>query len=141
MPEKYSKELGRIIAWMLRVHSEERPSVDDLLNVPQISLRIREKRFKENQRVLQKKKEEFEKKEMQIIAKEKVVKNLEGIIKCKREELKKIENRVKRLKSTKHITYNATTDINLELKKIKDKDFKTIDTRNVGMHIDRKSVV
>ena len=39
IPSKYSNELFRVICWCLSKNFEERPSVDDLLNLPQISLR------------------------------------------------------------------------------------------------------
>jgi NIMA (never in mitosis gene a)-related kinase len=98
LSEKYSEELSRVIRWMLSIRPEERPSIDNLLNVPQISLRIREKRFRENQKVLQKKKEEYEKKELQVIARESALKKLEDVIKSKKEQLKVIEKRINELK-------------------------------------------
>jgi NIMA (never in mitosis gene a)-related kinase len=47
IPEQYSPELTRVIAWMLKVDSTKRPGVVELLNVPRISHRIRDRRLKE----------------------------------------------------------------------------------------------
>lgn len=48
LPKEYSEELWRVITLMLSPDKEKRPSVEDLLNIPQISLRLREKRIKES---------------------------------------------------------------------------------------------
>eukprot|EP01022_Parablepharisma_sp_SALTPOND_P008079 TRINITY_DN135175_c0_g1_i1.p1 TRINITY_DN135175_c0_g1~~TRINITY_DN135175_c0_g1_i1.p1 ORF type:complete len:442 (+),score=56.24 TRINITY_DN135175_c0_g1_i1:93-1328(+) len=98
LPPKYSEELNRVVAWMLRVSPEERPTVDDLLNIPQISLRLREKRLRENQGVLQRKQEDLLKKEETILAKEKTVAQLKKIMEDKKKALDVIERRVDDLK-------------------------------------------
>ena len=48
LPKIYSEELWRVITLMLASNKEKRPSVDDLLNIPQISLRLREKRMRDS---------------------------------------------------------------------------------------------
>lgn len=48
LPMRYSEELQRVISCMLNVDYEARPSVDDLIKLPQITLRIREIRLREN---------------------------------------------------------------------------------------------
>lgn len=55
---------------MLAVEQDKRPSVDDLLNLPQISLRLREKRLKDQYQKMKKKEDEFLKKEHTIQEKE-----------------------------------------------------------------------
>jgi hypothetical protein len=45
IPSRYSEELQRVVCWMLNQDYHVRPSVDDLMNLPQISLRIREKKM------------------------------------------------------------------------------------------------
>ncbi|OMJ85173.1 hypothetical protein SteCoe_13566 [Stentor coeruleus] len=68
LPSRYSEELQRVVNWMLSIDSNLRPSVEDLLNLPQVSLRIREKKLRENQLALKKKEEELKKKEAEINA-------------------------------------------------------------------------
>ena len=132
LPEKYSEELSRVIRWMLSIKPEERPNIDDLLNVPQISLRIREKRFRENQRVLQKKKEECEKREMQVIAKENTLKKLEEVIKNKKEHLKVIEKKVNELKLNRSKTYHMKSGVSdLDVESIPDQKYSTVVSEGV----------
>ena len=58
----------RVIHWQLMKNPDERPNVDDLLNLPQISLRLREKRLKDNKTVLVKREEDLKAKEEQLMA-------------------------------------------------------------------------
>jgi len=46
IPNVYSSELQRVIQWILTKDMNERPSVEELLNIPEISMRLREKRLK-----------------------------------------------------------------------------------------------
>ena len=43
--KRYSEELWRVITLMLNVNYEKRPSSDELLNIPQVVIRIKEKRI------------------------------------------------------------------------------------------------
>lgn len=47
IPERYSDELFRVISWMLSLDQDRRASIDDLINLPIVSKRLREKRFEE----------------------------------------------------------------------------------------------
>ena len=64
LPERYSEELQRVTARMLSVDQTKRPDVEDLLNLPQISLRRRERKLRENLTILKRKEEELRKREM-----------------------------------------------------------------------------
>lgn len=55
IPLKYSEELSRVINWMLSQNTSDRPSVDDLMNIPQVSMRIREKQLQETLSLIKKK--------------------------------------------------------------------------------------
>ena len=63
IPPKYSEELMRTIKWMLKPEPKERPNVEDLLNLPHVSMRLREKALKKNMLHMKKKEEEVKKKE------------------------------------------------------------------------------
>ena len=43
----YSTELNRVIFWCLEKNPEDRPSLTDILNAPEINMRIRERRYQE----------------------------------------------------------------------------------------------
>ena len=62
----YSDELQRIIQWCLSIKESQRPSVDDLMNLPNVSILMREKKLKENSQKLKKKEEELKLKEQQL---------------------------------------------------------------------------
>jgi hypothetical protein len=47
LPARYSEELQRVIEWMLKQSSKERATVDDLMCLPQVNLRIRERKVTE----------------------------------------------------------------------------------------------
>jgi hypothetical protein len=47
IPERYSEELQRVISWMLTLEQSKRACIDDLINLPLVSVRLREKRFEE----------------------------------------------------------------------------------------------
>jgi NIMA (never in mitosis gene a)-related kinase len=48
IPEEYSEELMRVVRWMLKPDSKQRPNVEDLLNLPNVSIRLRERALKRN---------------------------------------------------------------------------------------------
>jgi NIMA (never in mitosis gene a)-related kinase len=48
IPEEYSEELMRVIRWMLKPEQKSRPNVEDLLNLPNVSIRLRERALKRN---------------------------------------------------------------------------------------------
>lgn len=60
----------RAIKWMLKIEPKERPNVEDLLNIPHISMRLREKALKKNLSHMKKKEEEVKKKEIELKEKE-----------------------------------------------------------------------
>ncbi len=62
IPSRYSDELQRVIYWLLTKNVQERPSIDDLLNIPEISMNLREKRLRDSKAILQKKEEDLQKK-------------------------------------------------------------------------------
>ena len=47
IPQKYSEELQRVINWMLNNEQSQRANIDDLINLPYVSIKLREKNFEE----------------------------------------------------------------------------------------------
>jgi len=70
IPIKYSEELWRVVTWMLQINPIERPSIDDLMNLPHISLRLREKRLVEHHSILKKREEDIKEREKNVERKE-----------------------------------------------------------------------
>ena len=67
--ERYSDELMRVINWMLKVDPTERPDVEDLLNLPQVSVRLREGALNRNLHHSRRKHEEVKKLEEKLESK------------------------------------------------------------------------
>ena len=63
---RYSEELMRTIKWMLKVDPKHRPNVEDLLNLPHISMKLRERALKKNMTHLKKKEDDVRQKENQL---------------------------------------------------------------------------
>ena len=66
IPSRYSEELMRTIRWMLKPEPKERPNVEDLLNLPHVSMRLRERALKKNYQHMKKKEEDVLKKEQEL---------------------------------------------------------------------------
>lgn len=56
----------RVIRWMLKPETKQRPNVEDLLNLPNVSIRLRERALKRNIEHMKKKNEEIEEQEAQM---------------------------------------------------------------------------
>ena len=85
---KYSEDLKRIIAWMLNVDQNKRPSVEELVNYPPVMTRIRERKLKEHYLKMKKMEEIIKEKEGEITKREE---------ECTRRE-KEVEEREKKVK-------------------------------------------
>ncbi|OMJ69067.1 hypothetical protein SteCoe_33320 [Stentor coeruleus] len=48
IPIKYSEDLQRVISWMMAVDYNLRPTVTDILNLPQVTMRIKERQAKDS---------------------------------------------------------------------------------------------
>jgi NIMA (never in mitosis gene a)-related kinase 2 len=71
IPSRYSEDLQKVLDWMMALDYNLRPKVDEILNLPQVSLRLREKKLKdETQRI-----KEFEAKLKDRLEKANLVKN------------------------------------------------------------------
>ena len=100
--KRYSEELWRVITWMLTVNYNNRPSSEDLLNIPEVCIRLREKRIKDTlyklkllEEKLNIRDREQKEKEEKLVEKEKILINKENNLKEKENELKKKEKEIK----------------------------------------------
>jgi len=125
--KRYSEELWRVITWMLTVNSNERPSSEDLLNIPEVCVRLREKRIKDTlyklkmfEEKLNLKDKEQKDKESNLIEREKNIEKKEKELKEKEEELREkelelkekeneLKEKEKKIKNVSSISNGTTT--------------------------------
>ena len=100
--KRYSEELWRVITWMLTVNYNNRPSSEELLNIPEVCIRLREKRIKDTlyklklfEEKLNIKDKEQKEREDKLNEKEKNLKEKENELKEKEKELQEKENELK----------------------------------------------
>ena len=146
---RYSEELQRVILWLMQVDLNRRPSVEDLLNLPHVSLRLREKRLKENVNKLKIYEESLKLKKLKLFKKENELKAKEEAIMSKLTSLEKKQNDImlaidqySKLKQDNNIinnsiqknlfkktnnTYSSTGSENINLINYKD----NIDSKNI----------
>lgn len=106
LPKIYSEELWRVITLMLAPNQEKRPAVEDLLNIPQISLRLRENRLKSSFAKLKKREEDMKAKELKFVDLENQLLKLKEELKQKATEL---ESKDKQLKDKEEELENMKT--------------------------------
>lgn len=88
---KYSEDLWNVITWMLSVDHHFRPSIDELLNLPQISIRLKERKIKDFSSKLKQIEERLKIKEDVLNSKELELNKREKSIKEKEEALNERE--------------------------------------------------
>lgn len=121
IPERYSDELQRVISWMLTLDQAKRACIDDLINLPLVSIRLREKRFEEKQQfhfqLLKKKEQEIAKKEEKLAKRERLLLEKEKALACeeakiaaKHQLLKHRENELKDIKQALERQQNELTN-------------------------------
>lgn len=93
LPEKYSSDLQIVLQTMIWVDASKRPSITKLLSLPQISLRLREKKLKDTHAILKKKELEIQKREDEVTKREKEVE-------AKAKELEELEAKLMKMKNT-----------------------------------------
>ena len=89
----YSKELERVILWMMNINQNKRPSVEDLINLPMVSLRIREKKIKDSWNRYKKYEESLKEKEEKLKLKENNLNLREELINNREKDLKEKEEK------------------------------------------------
>jgi len=96
LPQRYSEDLQKVLELMLNLDSEKRPSAEDLLKIPQIAMRIKEKKLRDKLSQVKQIEEEIRKKEEDL-------KKLESYVEQKEKKLNLAESKL--IKSEKQIAY------------------------------------
>ena len=126
---RYSDELWRVISLMLNVNAEKRPSSEELLNIPQVSVRIREKRIKDTlnkikileeklnikEKELKEREEELNKRETKIIELENKNNLKENVLNEKEKYLIEFEKKLKMSSSTGYSSNKLKSSGNSDL--------------------------
>jgi NIMA (never in mitosis gene a)-related kinase len=111
LPLRYSEELQRVVQWMIKLNPVQRPTATDLLNVPQISLRIKEQKLKDSYNSLRRKEEELSKKLAGLSTQETELSKKQDQLQNKEKQLSQIENSLIQLHNKSSIGSFKTNDI------------------------------
>jgi len=106
LPLRYSEELQKVLESMIKVNPEERPSVEEILKVPQIALRVREIKFKQKYRQLKLRQEGLMQKEKELEEEEGKLREQQELLEAKEKELLQLESSTSSQKSS-----SSTTDV------------------------------
>jgi len=117
--KRYSEELWRVIIWMLNTNYEKRPSAEELLSIPEVSVRIREKKIKENYNIikiledkLNLKEKELSEREEELNKREKRIIEMENKNNIKESELNEKEQKLiefeKKLRMSSSTGYSSS---------------------------------
>ena len=105
---RYSSFLNKIISLLMNTNPNNRPLTNELLNIPEISIRVREKKFKDNylkmkkyEESLRERAEKIKKKEKDLDLREKYLDEKENNIKAREERVSEREEFIKRELSMK----------------------------------------
>ena len=91
---RYSNFLNKLILWLININPNNRPFTWDLLNLPEINFRVKEKKFKDNYIKMKKFEESLKEREEKIIQKENELNLKEKYLNEKEENIKAREKRV-----------------------------------------------
>eukprot|EP00826_Nyctotherus_ovalis_P030972 TRINITY_DN2472_c0_g4_i1.p1 TRINITY_DN2472_c0_g4~~TRINITY_DN2472_c0_g4_i1.p1 ORF type:complete len:351 (+),score=102.84 TRINITY_DN2472_c0_g4_i1:209-1261(+) len=92
LPMRYSEELQGLLETMIRVNPEERPSIEDILKIPQIALRIREAKFKHSYKQLKARQDTLVQREKELEGEESKLREQQELLESKERELLQLEN-------------------------------------------------
>ena len=95
LPDKYSDNLCKVIFWMMNVDQEKRPTIKDLIMIPEVNIRIKERKIKEGYQKLKKYENELKIKEESLVEKEKKLKMKEKFLDEREKNIIQRENYIK----------------------------------------------
>jgi serine/threonine protein kinase len=131
IPTRYSEELFRIINWMLNVEPSKRPTLADLINIPNVSLRLRERRLKDNIAKYKYLEEMHKLKENELQSKEKNLKEFENLLK---ERELKLEAKEKYLIEKERNMDSKASKSNIQSKENIEKIFEKSESNPCKLH-------
>lgn len=99
----------RVIKWMLKMEPNKRPNVEDLLNLPHVSMKLRERALKKNISHMKKTEEEVKKKEKQLKEKEEELDRREKELAEKERQIEELERAVQEMQALKKNSGSSTT--------------------------------
>jgi len=105
IPIMYSEDLQRVIQFMLSINQNERPTAEELLKIPHVNLRVKEKRMKDKASQLKHKEKEVKKKEEELRV-------FEANLDQKQKELKEKELKLREMKRQAKEEEEYGTDMN-----------------------------
>ena len=95
LPEKYSENLSKIIFWMMNVDQNKRPNIRDIILIPDVNIRIKERKVKEGYQRLKKYENELKAREDKLIENEKKLNIKEKYFDEKEKNIIQRENYIK----------------------------------------------
>ena len=95
LPEIYSENLEKTILWMLNINQEKRPNIKDIIKIPEVSIRIKEKKIKDGYLKLKKYENDLKLREDNLLEQEKTLKLREQYLNEREKNLIKRENFIK----------------------------------------------
>lgn len=102
LPQRYSEDLQKVIQVMLNMDPRGRPSADDLLKIPQLAMRVQERKLREKLGQVKQIEEEIKKKEEEL-------KTLENSLTLREKKLSQLET--KRCESDKQVSCHEKENI------------------------------
>lgn len=98
----------RVIKWMLKLDAKQRPNVEDLLNLPHVSMKLRERALKKNISHMKKTEEEVKKKEKMLKEKEEELNKREAALIEKERQIEELEREVQEMQALKKYSGSST---------------------------------
>ena len=95
LPDKYSDNLCKVIFWMMNVEPDKRPSIKDIILIPEVNIRIKERKVKEGYQKLKKFENDLKIKEENLIENEKKLKLKEKFLDEREKNIIQRENYIK----------------------------------------------
>ena len=93
IPQRYSEDLQEVIQQMLNVDPEKRPSVESLIKLPKIKLRINERKMRDQYAKLKYKEQKIDKRAQELKLKSQEIKAREKAIAEKHMKVKDLYNK------------------------------------------------
>ena len=133
IPNMYSNNLCKVINMMMNIDQNLRPNIKEIISIPEISMRIKEKKIKDNIKKLKKMENELEmrennlkEKEESLLIKEKYLNEREKNLIQREQYIKKKENEFIKFEKYREFNNNdlsiTRSNFNIKCNKVKNND-------------------